>query len=197
MDIKELEKWLETDEGKQWGEQYKAPLLSKRNELLAALKEANGKLAEQDLRSAAAAAEELIQERAALSSVLVDREIASLLKNANVFETVIPGTVAAIKETYGIQVKADGPNRIAHGMIQGEDGAVKESSIADIVSAWCKTPEAQKVILNTNNGGGAPGSSNRVVTKQSPLETLSGPALAAMSDAEFEAMRKQTLRGNL
>jgi hypothetical protein len=195
MDIGELTLWLETDEGKQWGEQYKAPLLSKRDELLSALKNSNAKLAETDLRSAAAE-KSLSEERAILSAVLIDKELASLLKNANVFGDVIPGTIAALKETYGIRVRADGPNRIACGMVQGADGEGKETSLMDIVSMWTKTPEAKKVILETNQGGGAPGSSSHRRTSQADsLGKLSGPALGRLSDKEFNDLRNNAING--
>jgi hypothetical protein len=35
MDVNELNQWLETPEGKKWGDEFKAPLLHKRDELLA------------------------------------------------------------------------------------------------------------------------------------------------------------------
>jgi hypothetical protein len=192
MDINELNLWLETDEGKAWLEGQKQPLLIKRDELLSALKIANGKLSELEQRNSQTEGS-LSEERAALAAVLVERELASLLKNANVFETVIPGTVAALKETYGIRVKANGPNRTACGMTKGEDGAEKETPLADIVFAWCKTPEAQKVILNTNNGGGASGSIYRGSAPSPQLHELSGPILAAMSDTEFNNARNKAL----
>jgi hypothetical protein len=193
MDLKELEKWLETDEGIKWEAELKAPLLHKRDELLSALKEANGKLAELDQRSAATE-KSLSDERAATTAVLVDRELASLLKNANVFETVIPGVVQALKETYGIRVKADGSLRIPHGITQGENGTEKETSLTDIVSMWCKTPEAQKVILNTNTGGGAIGGTRRGAPPPSTsLHKLSGQTLASMTDTEFRNARNDAL----
>jgi len=195
MDINELNLWIATDEGAAWLESQKQPLLNKRDELLSTIRNTNSKLVELDQRSAAAE-KALSEERAALSSVLIDKGLSDLLKSANVFETVIPGTVAELKERYAIRVRADGPNRIAHGMIQGEDGAGKEVSLADVVSTWSRTPEAAAVILQTNNGGGAPGSgSHRRTPQADSLGKLSGPALAALSDTEFENLRKNALNG--
>jgi len=193
MDIKELEEWLKTNEGIQWADSLKSGLVNKRDELLAALKEANGKLAEENLRFAAAQ-KSLEEERAALSSVLIDKELARLLKGENVFETVIPGTVQALKESYGITVKADGPNRLARGMIKGDDGTEKESDLTGIVSSWIRTPEAKRIVLNTNNGGGASGNEfKRDIPAPNKLGGLSGRSLAAMSDDEFRNMRTMAL----
>jgi hypothetical protein len=193
MDLNELNSWLLTDEGAAWLESQKQPLINKRDELLSTIRNTNGKLVELDQRSAAAE-KSLSEERAILSTVLVDKELASLLKSANVFETVIPGTVAELKERYAIRVKADGLNRIACGMVQGADGEGKETSLADIVSTWSKTPEAKKVILETNQGGGAPGSNSHRRTPQADsLGKLSGPALGRLSDKEFNDLRNNAL----
>jgi len=177
------------------GDQFKAPLLSKRDELLSTIRNSNAKLAETDQR-AAAAEKALSEERASLSSIVIDKELARLLKDANCFETVIPGTVAELKERYAIRVRADGPNRIAQGLIQGEDGAAREVNLAAIVSEWSRSPEARSVILETNNGGGAPGSGvYRKTPPAAALAHLSGPALAKMSDKEFNDLRSNALNG--
>jgi hypothetical protein len=191
MDIKELETWLKTPEGEAWGEQFKSPLLHKRDELLAALKEANGKLTELEQRSSAAA-EELSQEREALSALVVDKELSRMLKESRVMETAIPAIIAELKDSYGITVKADGPNRQAIGKTKGEDGTEQEKSLAEVISTWAATPTAKQVILNYNTGGGATGSKGGMVTTPT-LNNLSGPALAKLSDAEFQAMRQSAI----
>jgi hypothetical protein len=191
MDINELNKWLETPEGKKWGDEFKAPLLNKRDELLAALKEANGKLAELEQRSTAAA-EELSQEREALSTLAVDKELARMLKESHCMETVIPAVIAELKDSYGITVKADGPNRQAIGKTKGEDGTEREKSLAEVISAWKATPAAKQVTLNYSTGGGATGSKGGMVTTHT-LDKLSGPALAKLSDSEFQTLRQSAL----
>jgi hypothetical protein len=191
MDINELNQWLATEEGTKWGVEFKRPLLDKRTEILAALKEANGKLAESEQRSAAAA-KELSQERAVLSTLLVDKELARILTEKRVMESALPGTVAELKDSYGITVKADGLSRETIGKIKGADGTEQEASLEEVASAWAATPAAKQVILNTNTGGGAPGSAGRAHTANS-LSRLSGPALAKLSDSEFHAMRQSAI----
>jgi hypothetical protein len=191
MDINELNQWLETPEGKKWGDEFKAPLLNKRDELLTALKESNAKLAELEQRSAAAV-EELSLEREALSALVVDKELSRMLKEAHIMETAVSATVAELKDSYGITVKADGPNREAIGKIKAEDGSEQEKSLAEIISLWSATPAAKQVTLNSSTGGGALGSAGGAHTTHS-LDKLSGPALAKLSDSEFHAMRQSAL----
>jgi len=194
MDVNELNKWLETEEGKQWSDSLKSGLVNKRDELLQALKDANGKLAEMDQRSTAA--EALIkEEQAALAAVLVDQGLAQLLKDAHVFDVAVPSSIATLKETYGIKVRADGLNRSAVGIIKGDDGKEIEKPLADIVSSWSKTQEAKQVIQNTNSGGGGHGGMVSIPQSNTGLKNLSGPALASLSDAEFTNMRNQALNG--
>jgi hypothetical protein len=191
MDVTELNKWLETPEGKKWGDEFKAPLLNKRDELLAELKNANGKLAELEQRSAAAA-EELSQERAAMSAFLVDQGLSDELRKAHCMESAIPSVVESLKNSHGISVKANGLTRQAVGKTRGEDGTEQETSLAEIISAWAQTPAAKQVTLNSSTGGGARGSAGGVHTTHA-LDRLSGPELARLSDAEFQAMRQSAL----
>jgi hypothetical protein len=191
MDVNELNQWIETEEGKKWGDEFKAPLLNKRDELLAALKEANGKLTDLEQRSAGAA-EELSQERAALSALVVDKELTRMLKEAHIMEQALPSVIAELKNSYGITVKANGPEPQAIDKTKGEDGTEKEAGLAEIVSEWATTSAARQVLLNASAGGGASGSAWRAPTT-STLDKLSGPALAKLSDAEFQAMRQSAI----
>jgi hypothetical protein len=191
MDVNKLNQWLETEEGRAWAGTLKQPLLDKRTELLAALKESNAKLAESEQRSTVAA-EELSQERAALSALVVDKELSRLLKEARVMEPVIPGLIAELKERNAITVKADGQNRQAIGKTKGEDGTETEASLAEIISAWAAMPAAKQVTLNSSTGGGASGSMGGAHTTPT-LDKLSGPALAKLSDSEFHAMRQSAM----
>jgi hypothetical protein len=191
MDINELNQWLETPEGKKWGDEFKTPLLNKRDELLAALKESNAKLAELEQRSAAAA-EELSQEREVLSALVVDKELSRMLTERHVMEAAIPAIITELKDSHGITVRADGPNREAIGKIKAEDGSEQEKSLAEIVSAWAATPAAKQVTLNSSTGGGALGNAGGVHTTHR-LGKLSGSALAKLSDSEFHAMRQSAI----
>ena len=191
MDLEQLEQWIETDEGKQWADALKSGLVNKRDELLKSIKDGNAALTELEQR-AAAAEKSLSEERAALSAILVDQELSRLLKDARVFDNAIPSTIATLKENYVIQVKADGLNRTACGKVKGADGTETETDLAGIVTAWRKTPEAKQIALATSTGGGAPGSgAHAIVTTD--LKNISGPALAKMSDAEFQNARSQML----
>ena len=194
MDLHELNEWLKTEEGIQWLDTQKAGLVNKRDELLSALKDSNAKLAELDQRSAAA--ESLVkEERAALAKVMIDQGLARLLKEANIYESVIPSVTATLKETYGIQVKADGLNRLAVGKLKGDNGEEKELSLNEIIDVWRKTPEAKEVTPNLNSGGGSipmPVSNARYSIPD--LQKIQGRTLASMSDAEFQNMREQALR---
>jgi hypothetical protein len=189
INIDELNQWIETD-GKQWADNLKSGLVNKRDELLAALKDSNAKLAELEQRSTAAASE-LDQERAALNHLVVDRELSRILKSKNVFESAVPSVIAELKDSYGIAVKADGLNRQAIGKTKGEDGAETELNLETIVSNWSGTPAAKLITISGNNGGGALGSWGNT-TSSATLRT-DGPALAKMSDAEFRAARDQAI----
>jgi hypothetical protein len=193
MDVLELEKWVESDEGKAWLESQKRPLLIKRDELLTELKSASGRLSELELSSKQTESI-LSEERAALAAVLVDQGLVSLLKEKRIYDSVIPSVTAMLKETYGITVKADGPNRMACGRTKETDGKESEISLADIVSTWSKTLEAKQVTPNNNSGGGTPPGRFTFNSSTVPeLQKLSGQALAYMSDIEFRAMRNHAL----
>ena len=190
MDVNELNLWVETSEGKAWLESQKQPLLLKRDELLSELKSASGKLSELELRSKQTE-NILTEERTALTSALVDQELTRLLKQRNIYESVIPSVAATLKETYGISIKADGPNRKAYGT----DGKEAELSLNDIVSAWSKTPEAKQVTPHSNSGGGAtPGYTASQPSISPELNNLSGRQLANTSDSDFEAWRQSELQ---
>jgi hypothetical protein len=191
MDINELETWLKTPEGTKWGDTFKAPLLNKRDELLAALKEANGSLSALEQR-AADAEKSLSEEREALSDLVINKELSRMLREAHVMESALPSVVAGLKDSYGITVRANGPERQATGKTKAEDGTEKEASLAEIISVWAATPAAKQITLNNATGGGASGSAGRAHTAPS-LDKLSGPALAKLSDEQFHAMRQSAL----
>ncbi len=157
IDLRELQEWIRTDDGAAWMESQKAPLVAKRDELLEALRQSNGKASEQAQR--AADLERLLgEERASIARVVVDDALAGILKGKRVMEPAIPGVVAELREAYGLNVSANGTERKATGTIRGADGSTRAASLEEVVGEWSKTPAAQKVILvPPSSGGGSPG----------------------------------------
>ena len=193
MDITELNSWIETtDEGKQWGDQFKAPLLNKRDELLSQIKGSNAKLTEWDQRSADYE-KSLSEEKAIVEKFVVDKELQSLLEKAFVFEGLIPDVIQSIKNAYGITVKANGGDRKAHGMIKDNDGNEKELDLAAIVENWKQRSENKRLQANCNSGGGATGSHSRTPVKQQDINPNSGRQLVNTSDQDFNLWRQKEL----
>jgi len=192
MDITELETWIKTDEGKQWEEQLKAPLLKNRDLLLSELKIANGKLSEAEQRNAQTE-NDLSEEKAVVSKLLIDNELRRLLNNTHVFEALIPDIANSLKNAYSITVKASGGDRMAMGKLKDKEGNETEAALEAIIKAWAELPESKSVIRNVNSGGGAIGSFYRGSTAPKPLSKLSGPALASMSDTEFRDRRNSEI----
>jgi hypothetical protein len=192
MDLNELNSWLETNEGKEWGEQFKTPLLNKRNELLSQIKDSSAKLSEWDQRSAEWE-KSLLEEKAIVEKYVVDKELQGLLKNANVFETLLPEVVKSLKNAYGITIKANGGDRMAIGKLKDKDGNEKEADLQAIVNEWSMSPEGLKLRQNNNSGGGATGSHSISQVRQQDLNPNSGRQLVQASDKDFEAWRQQEL----
>jgi len=192
MDTKELEQWIETDDGRAWIERKKSGLLNKQQELLKQIKDGNAALTDSGQRLAAAEGS-LSEEKAFIERLLVDDTLKALLRSAGVLEIAIPQVIPALKNAYGITIAADGLNRTAWGVLKETDGTEKQGDLQDVVTDWLKTPEAKQVVINRDTGGGATGSNAKATTKQS-LSGLSGQALAAMSDSDFNALRQNELK---
>jgi hypothetical protein len=184
MDTAEIKKFLLQDErGKALLEELKGPLIQKRDELLASLHEVNGRVAQAASR-AADAEKLLIEERASMEKVVVDSELARILKSERVYEQAIPGIVQELKQVYGLQVSANGADRKACGKIKGPDGVEKEAAVTEIVQDWIRTDGAKAVIPAGNSGGGASGGSGGPGRlKILSLETFE--AMPAADRAEF------------
>jgi hypothetical protein len=191
MDLKELEKWLVTDEGSSWLESQKKPLLNKRDELLSQIKDANGKLTEWDQRSAAYE-KCLSEEQAVVEKFVVDKELQSLLKNAFVFEGLIPDVIQSLKDGYTIKVKANGNDRTASGIIKDNSGNEKEIDLSAIVENWKQKPENKAMLASSSTGGGATGSMPNSTIKQD-INPNSSRQLANTSDQDFNAWRIKEL----
>jgi hypothetical protein len=194
MDKEALQNWLETEEGKQWAGEYKSGLVNKNSELLAAIHKSDADMAAINQRLTEAEGN-LEAERAITSGYLIDAELTRLLKQANVFEEPIPRIVSAMKSAYGLTVKVDGDNRTAIGMLKNESGEDTEAALDAVVAAWAKEPDSKFFIKCTSTGGGATGSSSRGAPPPA-LNRLSGQALAAMSDEQFNSIRNNQLQSN-
>lgn len=194
IEIGELNTWIGTDEGKAWADGLKAPLLAKRDELLSGLRTANGSAA-QAAQRAADADKALADEREAMRKVLIDDTLAAALKKTAVFDAAIPGCVSAIKEGFALDVEANGLSRIVSGKIKGADGQETRATLDAIVQAWHESPEGKENTREGNTGGGAPGSGAGHSSPASSLSGLSGPALARMSDKDFQAAIADARKG--
>ena len=137
MDIKELELWLETAEGKQWIEAQKKGLLDKNNELLEKITGSNA--ANKTLNERIINLEsDLLNEQAVSKEVLLSRPLAEKLKQKGVFEVLIPEISKTISETYGLQIV----NGNATGKVKECE---KETvlSLDQIIESWSKTDKAK------------------------------------------------------
>jgi hypothetical protein len=150
--ITELNEWIQTAQGQEWGNTYKAALLKNRNNLLSELKAAGGNLLEAEQRNAQTE-NELISERAALSKFLIDDELNRLLEKAFVAKPLIPAITRNLIDSYGITVNVSGNDRTASGKLRDKEGKEIEATLEAIVDAWKVLPESLQVRLNPNSGG--------------------------------------------
>jgi len=195
INIDELNWFITTEEGKSWLDGQKASLLENRDQVLSELKKTGGEYSELKRRFEETE-NTLLTEKAVTSKYLIDNELTRLLKQANVYEEVIPKTIETLKTAYGLTVKADGENRTAIGVLKDQDGKDTESTLADVVNAWTQEPESKFFRMSANTGGGAPGGSRNASTALQSIGNISGPELAAMSDEEFRNLRNSQLQTN-
>ena len=194
MDVKQLEKWLETEEGRNWIEAQKKPLLENRDSILSELKEASGKLSEMGQRLMETE-NTLMSEKAVTSKYLIDTDLTALLRKANVFENVIPHTLETLKAAYGLSIKTDGDNRKAIGVLKRE-GKEIEAGLPEIVADWATQPLSKHFIMNMNTGGGATGVTLGVAPTLNTLRDISGRELAKMSDNDFRNIVQSSIGEN-
>lgn len=194
MDIKELEEFILTADGKQWLEARYAEnakgLKDKNGDLLSELKTARGRVSEVE-QSLTQTQSELSEERAALSKYFIDDNLSRLLKNKAVYETLIPSVLQSLKDTHGITLTASGLERKATGKLKNKEGQETEATLEAIVDAWAETADAKQIRLATSTGGGATGSnmSYRPTRTDNPTREQ----LANMSDAEFRQWQQGLL----
>jgi len=167
MDIKELESWIQTDEGRGWLEGQKAALVAKNKELLESLHLANGKVAQAEQRSADAS-KLLDDERRAMNKAVLDGPLAAELKKAAVFDSLIETSIPEIQQGYALAVRADGNDRKVFGKIT-ENGVEREADMSECVQHWLVTDRGKASRLETNSGSGAPGSTRPMAASDSDV----------------------------
>lgn len=193
INVAELTEWIKAGEGLKWLDSQKASLLENRDQVLSELKKTSGEYSE--LKQRFEETEKTLQsEKTAISKYLIDTELTALLNKANVFEEAIPRTIDTLKTAYGLTVKADGDNRTVSGVLKDESGKDTEAGLNEIVKHWTETPDAKYFIRATSSGGGAPGSDGKSAHVMSNFQGVSGPALAKMSDEEFNNIRNEQLQ---
>jgi hypothetical protein len=137
MDTVELEKWLETEPGKQWLEAQKKGLLDKQAELLEKVTKGNAE--NKTLYERIASLEsELSKEQGINKEVLLSRPLAEKLKQKGVYEVLVPTLSKTIAEAYGLQLA----NGNAIGKVN-ENGKETELNLDQIIDAWAKSDQAK------------------------------------------------------
>jgi hypothetical protein len=132
MNVEELEKWLETEPGKQWIEAQKKGLLDKQAELLEKVTKGNAENKTLNERIVSLESE-LSKSQAVVNDTLLSKPLAEKLKNKGVFEVLIPELSKTIAEAYGLQLA----NGNAIGRVK-EDGKETELTLDQIIDAWSK-----------------------------------------------------------
>jgi hypothetical protein len=104
MDLKELNSWVETDDGKQWLEAQKKGLLDKNSELLEKLKTANGTLdkANGDIQGLTS---ELEKSQAVIHDTLLSKPLTEKLNAKGVFPVLLPELVKQLSDTYSLSIE--------------------------------------------------------------------------------------------
>ena len=132
MDLKELEKWLETEPGKQWLEAQKKGLLDKNSELLEKVSKGNAE--NKTLYERIGSLEsDLTKSQAVVNDTLLSKPLANKLKEKGVFEVLIPELSKTIAETYGLQLV----NGNATGKVK-EGEKEQELTLDQIIDTWAK-----------------------------------------------------------
>ena len=137
MDIKELEKWLETPEGLTWLEAHKKGLLDKNAELLEKVTKGNAEnktLYERIINLES----DLHKEQAVNREVLLSRPLAEKLKQKGVFEVLIPELSKTIAETYGLQLA----NGNAAGKVT-DNGKETVLNLDQVIEHWAKLDQSK------------------------------------------------------
>jgi hypothetical protein len=140
MDIKDLNEWLNTDDGKAWIDGQKKPLIDKRDELLAALAKVNGQSALEAQR-ATENGKALEAERKAVERLILDDRAASEFKNSGVPDSLIMSGIEAMKKAHGLAIEVNGDGRKVVSKVTGKDVTPRE-----VFELWGATPEGTTVL---------------------------------------------------
>jgi len=144
MDVKELEQWLETEEGQNWLEDKKAPLLKKRDELLEQNKALRADLSQ--LKTEADGQREATQrEQNALKKVLIDDRLNSLMEQHRVFPQLRNALRSELEEQ-GLEVIPDGESKKA---VVGSD----QKELSEYMAEWADSEEAAEWKMPPENRG--------------------------------------------
>ncbi|GAI90220.1 unnamed protein product, partial [marine sediment metagenome] len=126
----------ETEEGKGLLEELKKPLLTKRDELLAQIKNLGEKTTSVSQREADAN-RLLLDEREAINKMAIDDRLEVEFRRLEIPSTHWVALSAHIKAHNEIEVKANGPLRVAE---------IKGQKLSDFLDTWSKTDEAKALI---------------------------------------------------
>ena len=187
MKIVDVEKWLETDEGKEWLEGKKQPLIDKRNQLLDEISSLKNRLTDESEKSNAQNAKikgylenlknkhcfDCFNDYDTFKSVLIDdKELKQfVLEKITKLAEVDGGLIADI----------DDNGNFKYATSQGKE-------FKDYYKEWLSTESAKSFIYNPSTGGGARGNysksvdniySKEALKKMSPeqiAENLNNPA---------------------
>jgi hypothetical protein len=187
MDLKELEKWVESADGKKWLDGKKEGLIKKNEELIKELKTAGGGLSDTSSRLADVE-KQLLDKQAELKRALLDIPLEKLLKENGVFEILIPQISRELSEVYALSIKGNAGDMKVTGTIKNENESL-ELPMNELVDTFLKTETGRQYVNPANiktqtistcldvKGGDRPGK---------PLEGKTGIELARMSDTEFQ-----------
>lgn len=163
MNLSELNEWLETDEGRQWLEDQKKPLLEKRTELLANVKSLNERLREATQRADDAEGT-LKTEREAFRSTLVNNTFDQFIEE-RVATSFREGVKSLLSGRLTIDIEANGPQRtpvVTDGinslpLKDGETELPQRVTLSDYLDRWQETEEASGYLRAPANVGGGVG----------------------------------------
>jgi len=197
MDLKELEKWVESAEGIKWLDGKKSGLIKKNEELIKELKTASGGMSELTQR-VTDMEKQLLDKQAVINDTLLSKPLEKQLKENGCFEILIPQISREISETYGLNINGNAGDIKVTGTIKNENET--ESQILpmnEIVDFHLKTEAGKKYINPQNVKTEVISTSLDVKGGSKPIDSLTnktGQELAKMTDQEFQDAIQQSMR---